>query len=273
MQKNAQELLNRVIEQLAKPSQNQTQQVQRVRDNIKNFNDKLNDLKTYSSTVDKTLYDVDAVQNKNKLSPVFSKFDTLQDQTKEIKENTVNATKTNTKTNDLLEDILINLRNIDIATDSLLPKNKQVDADFLPNLENQYKDLNEILSAAEKHSIDLQQNAMSLSNQNKDIGSNSAKAIQAAKAYENIEKAVELARQTTQDANSAVANATDLTDGIEDRARNSNDISRDLLSKVKNLLQNVTYELQPKLEASKKSVEDVRNLNSRSDDENTATNA
>lgn len=231
----------------------------------------MNDLRNYTNLVDNKLSDVAIVQAKNKLSPVFAKFQTLQDQTKDIKENTINATIVNNGTADLIEKILINLRNIDIATDGLLPKNKDSDSIHLPALEEAYTNLESLLSKSNAHSSKLQDTESDLNYRLSGIESNSAQAIKAAKAYENIENAVNSARQMALNATSAAKSATELTEGIEDKAYDSNKKSQELLTLVREQLNNITRDLQPKLNISKESVQNVRQLNSWSDDENTAT--
>jgi laminin alpha 3/5 len=100
----------------------------------------------------------------------------------------------------------------------------------------------------------------------KESNTSSGNAIDAANAYSNIEAAIQEAHVAAQDAGSAAENATDMSEGLDERTGESEARSSELLQNARGTLDQAQRELMPHLEKAKNSVEEVRQMNLKSDE-------
>lgn len=100
----------------------------------------------------------------------------------------------------------------------------------------------------------------------KESNTSSGSAIDAANAYSNIETAIQEAHIAAQDAGSAAENATDLSQGLDERTGESGARSSELLQIARETLDQAQRELLPHLEKARNSVEEVRQMNIKSNE-------
>lgn len=142
--------------------------------------------------------------------------------------------------------------------------NKGVD-EYLPARDEQHKDADALTEQAEYRAAELSTHAVDLANQYTDMTASSEPAIQAATAYSDIVKAVLDAELLSQDAIKAAENASELRNGIEERAGNADIESAELLQKAKQSLLKVQDDLEPRLDDAAGKVKDISELNADSE--------
>lgn len=104
------------------------------------------------------------------------------------------------------------------------------------------------------------------------ITANSEEALRAANAYKDIVDAVNSARNAVRNAKQAAGNATELCDGVEDRAGKSDQVAREMLVDARKSLATVQTDLQPHLNRSSDDVQKIIDRNEDSDKRATAIN-
>lgn len=97
--------------------------------------------------------------------------------------------------------------------------------------------------------------------------------MKAANAHTDIVDSVNAALNKVKSAKEAAGNATELTNGIGNRAGESDQTSRDLLNRAIESLNTVQTDLSPHLISSSGVVQDIKKLNNKSDERNNAINA
>lgn len=100
----------------------------------------------------------------------------------------------------------------------------------------------------------------------KESNTSSGSAIDAANAYSNIEAAIQEAHIAAQEAGNAAENATDMSQGLDKRTGESGARSSELLQNARGTLDQAQRELMPHLEKARNSVEEVRQMNIKSND-------
>lgn len=243
-----------------------------LKSKIGNFSDKLEDLHNWSTEVNEILGQTSKTHNKNKESPVYTKYNTLTDQTKEIAEHIKNSSNSGIESSLLLDNIHRNFGELGRLNLSLTIQNDLAEKVILPENEKKYEELQSMIESSERHADDLQISAGNLEKQLSNITANSEHALKAANAHSNIVDAVKSAHDTAKQANHAVGTATDLTKGVGDRAYIQDRDAKALLNEVREELRIVQEELEPMLKNSTGNVEDIKKMNTWSDSQTTAIN-
>jgi laminin alpha 3/5 len=99
-----------------------------------------------------------------------------------------------------------------------------------------------------------------------EANTSSGNAIDAANAYSNIEAAIHEAHVAAEDAGNAAENATDLSQGLDERTGESGARSSELLQNARGTLDQAQQELMPHLGRARSSVEEVRQMNLKNDE-------
>jgi hypothetical protein len=106
----------------------------------------------------------------------------------------------------------------------------------------------------------------------KESNISSGNAIDAANAYSNIELAIQEAFSAAHDAGNAAENATDMSQGLHGRTGESGARSFELLQNARGTLDQAQRELMPHLQKARNSVEEVQQMNLKSDERDSRIN-
>lgn len=192
------------------PVKRQTTALESLKKNISTFEDKLNDLRNWSTIATQNSILVNQLNDNNKKSFDAAKFDTVANQTIEIDRNNEETRKLVINGNLACDAIDRSIRDLSNTYDEFKKSNIQAD-EMLPIADDKHQHLKQrINDEAYPHAADLSQLAEYLSNQYINIKENSETAILAANAYSDIYNAVADARKLTTEAKEAASNATEL---------------------------------------------------------------
>lgn len=242
------------------PIKVQNKTVDSLKNDIGEFSDKLEDLYNWSVQSSNRSAEVERLNALNKLSFENSQFDTVSDQQKETEKNILEAINLQFNGNITLLEIENKIINLDGILYSLRELNQQTDL-YLPQMEAEQVEANNLTNQAEFKAMELLKRAQDLSEQYADMTASAEPAIRAATAYSGIVDAVVSAQQLTKEAKYAAGNATEKTDGIENRAGVSDKESAELLQRARGSLHKVQSELEPRLNSSSSKVEAIFDLN------------
>lgn len=248
------------VDILISPVKNQNETLILLKDDIGDLSDKLEDLYYWSGNATDRAIDVEHLNGLNKAAFDNSKFDTVSDQQKEADKHIEEAGKFLINGDLALYDIDKRISQLTRVLSDLKDINKNVDDD-LPEMEKENSEVSELVVQAIRRADELSTSAHGLTEQYADMTANAEPAIKAATAYSGIVDAVSSAQQFTKEAKFAAGNATDITDGIEDRAGRADKDSGELLQKARGALNKVQSELEPRLNVSATKVDDISNLN------------
>lgn len=257
--KKATELLNE-ISMVILPVNMQNKTLRVLKNDIGEFSDKSEDLYNWSSDAIMKAAEVEKLNNLNKRNFDNSKFDTVSDQQKEAEKNIMDAANLRTKGLIALTEIDEKIGMLDDVWKTLKDFNKQIDED-LPTLDSENQEANNLTTQAEFRALELLKRAQHLSEEYAELTASSEPAIKAATAYSGIVDAVVSAQQFTKEAKYAAGNATEKTEGIEDRAGVADKDSAELLQTARGALHKVQSELEPRLNASAATVDAISKLN------------
>lgn len=123
-----------------------------------------------------------------------------------------------------------------------------------------------ILYDAQIHATKLGDQATGLDEMLTDTRQTSENAVSAANSYKNIVDAIDEAMKAAEEAKNAGQNATELSNGVGERAELSNRRSEDLLSQARNALQRTQTLLSPRLIAAETQANLVHENNQRTAD-------
>lgn len=248
------------IDILVAPIKNQNDALTLLKDDIGDLSDKLEDLYYWSGNATENAIIVDRLNNLNKAAFENSKFDTVSDQQKEADKHIEEAGKYFVNIDLALIDIDKRINQLSSVLSDLRDINKNVDEDF-PEMEKENSEVTELAAQAIRRADELSSRAHDLTDQYAHMTANAEPAIKAATAYSGIVDAVTSAQQFTKEAKFAAGNATEITDGIEDRAGRADKDSGELLQNARGALNKVQSELEPRLNVSASKVENISNLN------------
>lgn len=248
------------VNTLVLPIKEQNRSLHALMNDIGEFSDKVEDLFDWSKKSQEQSAEVELRNLANQKSFENSKFDTVSEQQKQAEKNIIEAGNfliNGDMTLNQIEDKLNDLRE---ALDELGNVNKKVD-DELPSREVEHNEAEKLTEEAEIKAAQLAAKAQDLTFQYMDMTSQAEPAIKAATAYSGIVDAVKAAQKFSQDAITAAGNATQITDGIEDRAGQADSQSAELLQKARQSLLKVQDDLQPRLNQSAGKVQKISDLN------------
>lgn len=254
------------VDILVDPIKKQNRSLIALKNEIGEFSDKLEDLFNWSEQSQSQSSDVERLNVLNKQAYDNSKFDTVSEQEREAENNikeAVNYLKNGDFTLTHIEKKLDDLRT---ALTQLKAVNMDVD-NYLPERDAQYTEAAELTQQAEERAAELSFRAQDLTTQYFNMTSSSEPAMQAATAYSNIVDAVQSAETSAQEAKIAATNATQQTDGIEDRASDAATRSLELLQKANQALLKVQDDLEPRLNGSAGKVQEISQLNGATNDQ------
>lgn len=254
------------VDTLVDPIKKQNKSLIDLKNEIGEFSDNLEDLLNWSEQSQSQSRDVERLNVLNKQAYDNSKFDTVSEQEREAEKN-INEAENYLKNGDFtLTHIDKKLDDLRTALKQLKAVNMDVD-NYLPERDAQYTEADELTQQAEERAADLTLRAKDLATQYLDMTASSEPAMQAATAYSNIVEAVQSAEALAQDAKDAASDATQKTDGIEERAGAADIKSMELLQKARQALLKVQDDLEPRLNASAGKVQQISQLNAATNDQ------
>nr|AAA28662.1 laminin A chain [Drosophila melanogaster] len=248
------------VNTLVLPIKAQNKSLNALKNDIGEFSDHLEDLFNWSEASQAKSADVERRNVANQKAFDNSKFDTVSEQKLQAEKNIKDAGNFLINGDLTLNQINQKLDNLRDALNELNSFNKNVDEE-LPVREDQHKEADALTDQAEQKAAELAIKAQDLAAQYTDMTASAEPAIKAATAYSGIVEAVEAAQKLSQDAISAAGNATDKTDGIEERAHLADTGSTDLLQRARQSLQKVQDDLEPRLNASAGKVQKISAVN------------
>lgn len=282
------------IERFSGPVNAQKKHLAVLKSNITEFNNKLEDLYNWGVKANDQSAEAENQHLRNKNATWNLKLDTVTNQTSEIQTNFKNVEDLATKAKVDFGEIYIALQNLENINNELNDTVSQVEAG-LPKMDEELKNLEPLITQADTRRGELQalvRNSLysselsrfhsiffynlqgeRVNNELSNIKSNSENPLKAANAYTDIVDSVDAALKKIKSAKEAAGNATDLTNGIGNRAGESDQVSRDLLDRAIQSLNTVQTDLGPHLNSSAGVVQDIKNLNDRSDAKTNAINA
>lgn len=259
------------IEHFSEPVKEQNLRLDALRNQIGSFSDKMEDLFDWSVASNDNSLKAQSLHSKNKASTVNSKFETVANQSRDAWKN-INGTDQFGKKGDVtMGEIYRHLKSLENVNNELKAVCQQVDKK-LPQQDEDVQKLGEIIDQATENQNKLMRIAKELSSELSNVTANSETALKAANAYTDIVEAVQAAQTAVKNAKMAAGNATQLTDGIEDRAGAGDQVARDMLNEARKSLNTVQLDLEPHLNKSSLDVDNIYELNKLSDDQTTAIN-
>lgn len=142
------------IEDFIAPVKEQNEKLNNLHSNITSFKNKLEDLKNHANDAIKFSWEAGNLHSKNKNATVNSKFDTVNNHTKET-ENNIEGTSRLRKEGDIvLGEIFRFLKNLENVNNELKAINVQVDKD-LPAKDDELNALDDIIAQAANHRSSL----------------------------------------------------------------------------------------------------------------------
>uniref|UniRef100_A0A1B0CH53 Netrin axonal chemotropic factor n=1 Tax=Lutzomyia longipalpis TaxID=7200 RepID=A0A1B0CH53_LUTLO len=261
----------RHIEVTNLPATLQQLQMQNLQNATLDFQDRLTDVFKLGTAAKEKALMARRLNDKNNQAKINSKFETLAEQTKEARKHLQEGRHILQNASNVINGIIENTREIDKANYELKDMNKLVDT-ILPARDADYRNRTEKLKNAAIHAQNLRLTSQDLQEQMSNIEANSGPAIRAATAYATIVNTTNDAKRAVREAIMAAGNATELTNGIEDRAGHSDQVARDLLVNAQKALNEVKVDLEPRLNKSVEAVQRIQSINQNSDDQATAIN-
>lgn len=138
------------IENFVGPVKAQDDKLDELRSGIDTFNDKLKDIKSHANEAIKLSMDASHLHLKNKNGTVNSKFETVNNHTKET-ENNISGTSELKKQGDIvLGEIFRSVKTLENINNQLKSINSQVEKD-LPEKEDQYNAVEDLIANASNH--------------------------------------------------------------------------------------------------------------------------
>lgn len=138
------------IENFVEPVKKQNNKLNDLKSGIDAFNDKLIDIKSHANEAIKLSWEADNLNLKNKNGTVNSKFDTVNNHTKETENNIVGTSDLKKQGDIVLGEIFRFLKNLENVNNQLKSINSQVEKD-LPEKEKQYDALEDLIANASNH--------------------------------------------------------------------------------------------------------------------------
>lgn len=252
------------VDKLVEPIKQQNKSLNALKNEIGEFSDKLEDLFSWSEQSQTQSADVERLNVGNKRAYDNSKFDTVSEQQQDSEKNIKEAGNFLINGELTLEQIDTKLEDLRGALQELKLVNKGVD-EYLPERDADHKEAEALTEQAEQRAAELKVQAENLAHQYADMMSSKEPAIEAATAYSNIVNAVQAAETLSQDATNDASNATQITNGIGERAANADEQSAELLLKARQALLKVKNELEPRLNGSAGKVQNISQLNAATD--------
>ncbi|XP_050097931.1 laminin subunit alpha isoform X1 [Anopheles aquasalis] len=260
---NATRLLMRV-EEFGEPVQQQNDKLIALIDEIGVFDVRLEDLYNWSLQIEKESDITSKLSSKNKES-ANTKFDTVSAHAKEANDNIENSKLLLGNTTNIMKDIEITHIELDHANKELTELNDGLDKE-LPIADHDYQKLNPLIEKASAHAVELKIESESLSDKYSDVSANSETALKAATAHSNIVTAVSNADDDIRNATSIARSAKQQTQGIDNRAAESDSTSRELLNDAGRMFTTLQTDLEPHSKRSIQTVEDINRKNEQSDE-------
>uniref|UniRef100_W4VRR7 Putative response to misfolded protein n=1 Tax=Corethrella appendiculata TaxID=1370023 RepID=W4VRR7_9DIPT len=263
---NANQLL-KSVEEYKKPVDEQNKKLNKLIYNIGEFDVKLEDLYNWSQESEKKNAEASKLLEKNKRATKSLQFDTVTKQKLEAQKNLNTSKEALDKAGNILLDIYSNHKIADNKNVELGQLNTEVQK-LIPKNNEDLKQLDDLINQAIEHAGNLKDQARNLTNENLNVNEEeTAKALQAATAYTQIADAVTEAENAVDDARHFAKNATDLTEGIEERAGSSDQISRQLLDDGVRALNLLQSDLEPHINRSADIVNKIIKTNENSDEQ------
>lgn len=142
------------IEDFVAPVQRQNGKLNDLKDGIDTFNDKLKDIRKHANEAIKLSWEAKNLNLKNKNGTVNSKFDTVQNHTKETENNIIGTSELKKQGDIVLGEIFRFLKNLENVNNQLKSINLQVEKNQ-PKIEKLYESLDDLVANAVNHNTNL----------------------------------------------------------------------------------------------------------------------
>lgn len=142
------------IENFVAPVKRQNDKLNDLKAGIDTFNDKLKDIKKHADEAIKLSWEADYLNAKNKNGTVNSKFDTVNNHTKETENNIAGTYEKKKQGDTTLGEIYHKLKQLENNNSRLKSSNTEVE-NLLPERENVYESLDDLVANAVNHHTQL----------------------------------------------------------------------------------------------------------------------
>lgn len=142
------------IENFVDPVKRQNDKLNDLKSGINTFNDKLKDIKKHANDAIKLSWEADNLNLKNKNGTVNSKFETVNNHTKETGNNIVGTSELKKQGDIVLGEVFRYLKNLENVNNQLKSVNLQVEKD-LPEKGKHYDELEDLIANASNHGTQL----------------------------------------------------------------------------------------------------------------------
>lgn len=257
------------IDEQIEPVKQHSEVLNVLRNSIGGFSDKMENLLEWSVESNKKSSETRQLLDKYVNATANSKFETVKNQTAETNSNIEQTVINALRGNITLDEINRWVGKLRALQQNLTETNNKLHV-ILPEKELGRKNLSELLEEADIHSNNLDHIAYELHTELSNITTNSEMALKAATSYSDIVDAVSNAQLAIKEAKQASNNATELCDGIGERAGRSDNLASALLEKARDALNTVQASLHPHLNASRSKVQWILNTDN---DSNTQLDA
>lgn len=256
-------------EEFHKKVQDLNESLNDLKNNIGMFDSKLEDLYDFSIASGENSAKAERLSKKYKESNVHAKFALIGSDVKETQKNIVDSKVLLKNATELLKGISGQHKELDKMHVNLEEVTNALEETLLSK-SNEFDNMQEKILRATEHSTKIVDSAEELGREYSNI--TGTLAIKAARAYSDIADHVEEADNAVARGKLAARNATDLTNGIGNRAGESDNVASELLDEARKSLNLVQTILQPHIDKAVDAVERIQTTNQHTDDQTTAVN-
>ncbi|KAL1517260.1 hypothetical protein ABEB36_001047 [Hypothenemus hampei] len=247
------------------PVENLETEVSAIKDGIKEFNEKLDDLYNHTQYSLSTAEDAKKILNGEGKNRLKGKLDDIVIQISQSKVNLNTSEALLANASELLQDTLGTLKKLQESPNELESRNK----DFKTRLDTNQDEIEKIKKLkpqVQDHAQGLSEKVENLENILAGSQLDSSDAIRAARAYKDIAEAVKSAREAAENAKNDTDDATALLTTIQEKTNEAESISRIDLDAAHELDHNITNQLEPALKQAKNNFNPLKMEQDNNDD-------
>ncbi|KAK6627792.1 hypothetical protein RUM44_010271 [Polyplax serrata] len=242
------------------PITNQSMSLEKLRQAIQDFDDKLEDLRNNTASAQEISDKALMLNNMNKEAKLSSKVYTIKNMTKDANDTLANAKMLLKNATDALEDAR------GATAELYREKNKGNEAKANLNAtllseSSELSDLHNPVEMAKVKADELFEQAKQINESLAESRKSSGLGLEAARAYATIADDISNSDKSVKEANELANNALNLAEGIGNKTETAKDLSHDLLEQAIKALEQVQSELQPQLEKAKMEVDEIEKQN------------
>ncbi|XP_066588247.1 laminin subunit alpha [Prorops nasuta] len=229
-----------------------------INEKMKNATEKMDDLARIAKEAEQLARDVERLNKENRVAAVTGNLEIIKNFTMEAQEDLDVGSQLNTNASQFLEEATTNMEIL--ASNALDNTMNDLNASISDN-DQMLLDILDLVQNANTHSSALHSLSLDMDNLLEDT--RNTKAVRAVSAYKDIVKAIEIARDNSEEARDAANNATSLLDGFEESMKNSRNNSTILLAEAEDALRKTVGRSEENLQQARAGAKSIDEQNKR----------